>query len=180
MLKLNAGFSRKVGEPNYGSRGAAVSIELELEGTLISAPEALKERIRKLFLLARDSVDAELSAGARTDCRERAEISTPSAAQSGNGQPPCGNHGATAPGAAPAAGGNGHGTAGPNGARLATGAQQRAIRAICQTLGRSAERVGHEHYGVARLDELTRAEASALIDELKETPTPTSRSAGAP
>ncbi len=25
MIKLNAGFSRKVGEPNYGSRGATVN-----------------------------------------------------------------------------------------------------------------------------------------------------------
>ena len=31
MIKLNAGFSRKVGEPNYGSRGASVNVELELE-----------------------------------------------------------------------------------------------------------------------------------------------------
>ena len=34
MLKLNAGFSRKVGEPNYGSRGASVNVELEGESNL--------------------------------------------------------------------------------------------------------------------------------------------------
>lgn len=62
MLKLNAGFSRKVGEPNYGSRGASVNVELELEGHLVSDTDALTERIRKLFQLARHSVDAELAA----------------------------------------------------------------------------------------------------------------------
>ena len=31
MLKLDAGFSRKVGEPNCGSRGASVNTELEVE-----------------------------------------------------------------------------------------------------------------------------------------------------
>jgi hypothetical protein len=30
MLKLNAGLSRKVGEPDYGSRGASVNLELEV------------------------------------------------------------------------------------------------------------------------------------------------------
>ncbi len=34
MIKLNAGFSRKVGEPNYGSRGASVNVELELESDI--------------------------------------------------------------------------------------------------------------------------------------------------
>ena len=31
MIKLNCGFSRKVGEANYGSRGASVNLELEIE-----------------------------------------------------------------------------------------------------------------------------------------------------
>ena len=48
MLKLNAGFSRKVGEPNYGSRGASVNVELEVESNLIGDPDALKRRIRQL------------------------------------------------------------------------------------------------------------------------------------
>lgn len=61
MIKLNAGFSRKVGEPNYGSRGASVNVELELESGLIGDPDGLMSRIRGLFDIARHSVDAELA-----------------------------------------------------------------------------------------------------------------------
>jgi hypothetical protein len=61
MIKLNAGFSRKVGEPNYGSRGASVNVELEVESGLIGDPDALMGRIRKLFDIARRSVDTELA-----------------------------------------------------------------------------------------------------------------------
>ena len=61
MIKLNAGFSRKVGEPNFGSRGASVNVELELESGLIGDPDALTARIRSLFDIARQSVDAELN-----------------------------------------------------------------------------------------------------------------------
>ena len=60
MLKLNAGFSRKVGESNFGSRGASVNVELELESHLINDPDGLRSRISGLFDLARRSVDDEL------------------------------------------------------------------------------------------------------------------------
>jgi len=63
MLKLNAGFSRKVGEPNYGSRGASVNVELEVESSLVSDPDGLLNRIRNLFALAKRAVDAELHNG---------------------------------------------------------------------------------------------------------------------
>ncbi|MFH0982698.1 MAG: hypothetical protein V2A79_14330, partial [Planctomycetota bacterium] len=63
MLRLNAGFSRKVGEPNFGSRGASVNLELELESHLIGDPAALLGRIQGLFDLAREAVDAELGNG---------------------------------------------------------------------------------------------------------------------
>ncbi|HKQ50404.1 MAG TPA: hypothetical protein VJZ71_20185 [Phycisphaerae bacterium] len=63
MLKLNAGLSRKVGEPDYGSRGASVNLELEVEGHLIQDPDALHDRIRRLFVLARQAVDEELQVG---------------------------------------------------------------------------------------------------------------------
>jgi len=60
MIKLNAGVSRKVGEPNYGSRGASVNVELELESAVVNDGDALHEKIRRLFALAKKSVDEEL------------------------------------------------------------------------------------------------------------------------
>jgi hypothetical protein len=60
MLKINVGFNRKVGEANYGSRGASVNLELDLDSGLIDEPERLKDRIRQLFGLAKASVDEEL------------------------------------------------------------------------------------------------------------------------
>ena len=38
-MTLNVGLSRKVGEPNYGSRGASVNLELELDNSLVEQPE---------------------------------------------------------------------------------------------------------------------------------------------
>ncbi len=39
-MKLNVGLSRKVGEPNYGSRGASVNLELELDAALVELSDA--------------------------------------------------------------------------------------------------------------------------------------------
>lgn len=60
-LTLTIGHSRKVGEPNYSSRGASVNLEIEVEGNLVNEPHRLKESIRKLFALARASVEEELN-----------------------------------------------------------------------------------------------------------------------
>lgn len=60
-LKLNVGLSRKVGEANYGSRGASVNVETELDSGVVQEPDKLKERIRQLFGLARSSLDEELN-----------------------------------------------------------------------------------------------------------------------
>jgi len=105
MIKLNAGVSRKVGEPNYGSRGASVNVELELESAVVNDTEALHEKIRTLFALAKRSVDEELG------------VST---------------SGGT-PSQTPTNGTNGgqNGTA----SRPATDGQKRAIWAICKKLG---------------------------------------------
>ena len=141
MLKLNAGFSRKIGEPNYGSRGASVNVELEVESALVGDPDALLERIRSLFDLARRSVDQELAS-----------------ANNGNGAP-SENQGGTVNGRI-----NGRQQ---QPVRYATESQQRAIRAICKRLQRDADQFAQQKYNINGLDELTLQEASGLIDELK-------------
>jgi hypothetical protein len=59
-LKLSIASSRKIGEPNYGSRGAIVGLEMEVDASLMNQPRQLHERIRRLFRMAKQSVDVEL------------------------------------------------------------------------------------------------------------------------
>ena len=61
-LKLNIAMSRKVGERNYGSRGATVGLEMEVDSSLVDQPRELHKRIARLFRLAKASVDRELAA----------------------------------------------------------------------------------------------------------------------
>ena len=60
-LKLNVGASKKVGENNYGSRGASINVEMELDSALVGDPARLQERIRQLFGLVRTSLAEELN-----------------------------------------------------------------------------------------------------------------------
>ncbi len=147
MLKLNAGFSRKVGEPNYGSRGASVNVELELESGLIGDPDALMGRVKQLFALAKQSVDAELNNGGPPPENGRQgyrnQSGQPNGANQSNQQD-----------------GNGE-------VRYATTSQLRAIRSICQRQGLDADQLAHERFAVSTVDELTLREASSVIDGLK-------------
>ena len=150
MIKLNAGFSRKVGEPNYGSRGASVNVELEVESSLIGDPDGLMARIRKLFDIARQSVDAELANGSP-------DVDRGTANREGNRHDNRSNGGR---------GGNGQ-----QNTRYATSSQVRAIKAICNRQGVDPVRLASERFRVDDLEELTLREASSLIDELKAAPT---------
>ncbi len=60
MIRLNVGFSRKVGEPDFGSRGASVNLDIELADAAIDAPQELQASIRRLYALAREAVAEEL------------------------------------------------------------------------------------------------------------------------
>ena len=66
-LRLNVGLSRKVGEANYGSRGASVNFEVELEHSLIRQPDELKQKMKYLFGLAKEAVEEELAGGEQQD-----------------------------------------------------------------------------------------------------------------
>ena len=142
MLKLNAGISRKVGEPEYGSRGASVHLELEVESNLISDPNGLLDRIRKLFAMARDAVDQELAQGGQRVADQRATPGT------SNGRL------------------NGTGSRGGGQGRTATASQLRAIRSIGERLNADPDRLAQDAFGVG-LDALSLRQASQLIDQLK-------------
>lgn len=144
-LKLNVGLSRKVGEANYGSRGASVNLELELDSGLVTEPERLQERIRQLFRLAKASVDEEL----HSDAPEN----TTQANDSGNGR----TH-------APAANGNGRRSNSP---RRATQSQVRALWAIAERQQIDLRQCIRDQFGINEPDGLSISQASELIDELK-------------
>ena len=42
-LKINVGLSRKIGEPNYSSRGGSVHFEAEVEATLVRAAKKIAQ-----------------------------------------------------------------------------------------------------------------------------------------
>jgi len=141
MLKLNVGLSRKVGEANFGSRGASVHLELEVESALAADPKTLQERIRSLFRLARSSVDEELAG--------HASASSPADNGQANGHA-----------------GNGNGATRPI-ARPATASQIRAIHAIATRRKIDLEHELLGRFGRRFAEQLSLAEASQFIDHLK-------------
>ena len=153
MLKLNVGLSRKIGEANYGSRGASVHLELEVESGLATDPGALRDRVRQLFQMARVSVDEEL------------QMAGPVGNGSGGRSGDHGNGNGSG-------NGNGHGDDRGRGTRRSSGrgatqSQVRAIHAIAnrQQLDLAGEL--HARFGVERPEDLSISEASELIDSIK-------------
>ena len=139
MLKLNVGLSRKVGEANYGSRGASVNLELEVESGLATESDALRDRVRQLFRMARAAVDEELNGSGQANGDSRSRTNGHSASN-GNGRQASDKQLTYA-------------------RQLAgqiPGLGARRLESICQTM-----------FGKP-LAELTTRDASGLIDTLKE------------
>jgi len=139
MLKLHVGFTKKVGEANYGSRGASVNLELELDSGLVGEPDRLKDRIRQLFDLAKDSVEVELS-GSSTPADQ-------------NGHTSEHRHG------------NGNGRRRDN-TRKATASQVRALHAIADRTGIDLGAKLQTDFGIRDPEQLAITEASQLIAAL--------------
>ena len=144
---VNVGFSRKVGEPNYGSRGASVQLELELDRSAIEDGERFQCEIEGIFERVRDAVDRELQRNLSASSEPQADLDECSEATKSQ------NGGARAP-------------------RLATPNQVRAIRAIAQPRGVDLSQFLAAEFGAISAEELTIVEASLLIDRLKSYPIP--------
>jgi hypothetical protein len=148
-LKLNLGLSRKVGESNYGSRGANINVEMEVDSSLVTDPDKLKERIRQLFGLVRTSLAEELNGNgnghhqsANGDSREPGQDSN------GNGQDQDTGQRTNSP-------------------RPATQSQVKAIFAICRSQNVDMKRLLQDRFRIGRPEDLNIKEASTLVDELK-------------
>lgn len=164
-MKLNVGLSRKVGEPNYGSRGASVNLELELDNSLVEQPERLRDRIRQLYQLAKASVDEELHGTGQQP-----------AANNNHGGDHNNGHGGGLDQYRVSNNGNGNGQRQPgHGPRQATSSQVKAIHAIASRNRIDVGRLVQDRFNVQRPDDLSISDASTLIDELKSAQTGVSR-----
>jgi hypothetical protein len=146
-ITVNVGFSRKVGEPNYGSRGASVHVEVELDRSEMEDGEQFQSEIEKIFEQARDAVDRELLRNPSSSSGPRADLDECSdSTKNQNGR-------ARAP-------------------RLATPNQVRAIQAIAQHRGVDLSQLFAAEFDAKSAEELTIVEASLLIDRLRSYPIP--------
>ena len=141
MLKLNVNYSRK-DSVDFCSRGASVSLEVEVESELVREPDKLHAKMAYLFNLAKASVDTQLAAGDQ-------DQTVSGSANGANGSRR-----------------NGNGSSRSNG-RSATASQVRAIHAIAnrQRLDLAGEL--RQRFGVDRPDDLGIGEASEFIDSIK-------------
>lgn len=138
-MKVNVGANKKVGESNYGSRGASVNLEIELDSGLVQEPAKLQEKIRQLFSLVRTSLAEELNGTA-------------------NGHP--------APNGSSQQQANGTNTSRSK-PRPVTQSQLRALNAIAKNQGLDLARFVREQFQVRKPEELSIKQASEAIDRLK-------------
>ena len=156
MLKLNAGLSRKIGQPDYGSRGAMVNVEIELPADVLRDPEKLKRQVRGCFETLRAAVDEELGVTPGTnggDPQEERWRPTGDVRRNGaaNGH---------------ARNGNGYAANGRGGLPC-TEKQVRALHAFSRRAGADLT-AELRRLGVTTAEELSRRQASEAIDRFKE------------
>jgi hypothetical protein len=87
VLKLSCGLSKKVGEPNYGSRGATVSVEMELDSVTLRQPERLKQHIRCAFDRVREAIEEELARTEASDSHDALSRPRTNGGKGGAGRP---------------------------------------------------------------------------------------------
>ena len=139
-VKVNIGLSKKVGLPDYGSLGASVHVEFELDGGYDNgSTERFQDAVRRAYAACREAVESELSAQ-ESDSKPQQQL--PARHRYSNQSNP--------------------GTQ----TRGATSSQVRAIHAISNHSGISLAAVLSE-FNVARPDDLSVRDASTVIDQLK-------------
>jgi hypothetical protein len=156
-LTLCVGLSRKVGQPDYGSLGASCEVQVEVDPSLLRQdPDGLQRQVQQAYDACRRAVQEELARHASPGTNGHAN------GQAANGR-------ATNGGAAnETASGNGRSN-GSRGGRQATAAQVRAVHGLAARDRLDLPAELRRRFGVDRPEDLSLADASRLIDELKGT-----------
>ena len=148
-VKLNIGLSRKVGEANFGSRGASVNLEVELDSGIVSDQQRFQDRVRALYAQARQSINAELDLPSEGPAIEQPVVQRNGHASAHNGN------------------GNDNGSQSRQEGGSATQSQVRAIFAIARRNRLDPKNLVLERFGLDRPEDLSIRDASSLIDDLK-------------
>ena len=148
-VKVNIGLSKKIGQPDYGSLGASCNVEFELDGGYDNGSSThFQDAVRRAYVACRQAVESEISTRQSEDNQIGGQHSsapaTRVASQTSNGS-------------------NGN-------TRSATSSQVRAIFAIANRNGVDLPALLTSQFSVARPDDLSIRDASALIDQLKGSP----------
>ncbi len=184
-LKLSIGLSRKVGQPNFGSRQASIGLEVELDSALLSEPQSLQERVDLLYRFADRAIETELAHSRQPSLDSPAtpsSTSIPNAAQSPSlhqTETPDSASSTTSLHPEPA---TSHEPATPNPASrdlaspnkprptypAITFNQRRAIHAIARRLDLNSLLLIRDRYQLEQLEDLDIRQASRLISDLKQ------------
>ena len=141
MLKLNAAYSKKVpAEGEYTSQSYHASIEVELPDGL--SQEQLNDKIHATFAMVRESVEAELDGN---NARKNGELPVQETANSA----PQGNR-----------------SAGSNNAVPASPKQINYLLSLASRRGITPQQIAAQN-NVANVDQLTKRQCSALIEQWK-------------
>jgi hypothetical protein len=153
-MRLNVGVSKKLGLPAYSSVGASCNLDLEIETGLLRDPAGFRDQVRDAFDAAQKAVDDELvrlqTGGEPGESRQVIASN--------------GHHNGV------------HATNGKPTSRLATYSGQvgkpatpSQVRAIITIARRQHTNLDGllDDLGVTRPEELSLADASRLIDQLK-------------
>lgn len=167
-VKLNIGLSRKVGESNYGSRGASINLEVELDNGVLNDPGQLRERVHDLYALARESVDEELQRPMDAGPREFSYANSNGRAHTNGAANTNGAVNGNGHANGHASNGHSHGQHVRIEVARATQSQIRAIFAISKRQGLDPHAIISERFRVHKMEDLSIREASSLIDDLKD------------
>lgn len=160
-LRLNVGVSRKIGLPDYSSIGASCNLELELEsGLLQNDLDGLHAQIRGAYVAANQAVNDELD---RFQALPVRPCVAPEVSAGGDGR----HDRAAVPANGPLNRPTEKRATHARGPKPATAGQVKAIYAIARAQRADLEGLLRDEYGVARPEELSLADASQFIDQLK-------------